>query len=161
MKVNLTTENTKSTEEAPTQPTLPGMEDLTPPAETRPLGSVSKTADELAEENESLKTEIRIRTAIYDIETRLKAAGARSPNLLAKQAKDRFQFDEDGDVTNAEAVIEHLRKAYPEQFTPASIDAAAGRQTRPTLTKEALAKMTIPEVQQLDWNEVRSALQGK
>jgi len=133
---------TQTTEEAPEQPMLPGMEELTA-------------------ENETLRIEIHIRTAISDIEARLKVAGARSPNLLAKQAKDRFQFDEDGDVTNAEAVIEHLRKAYPEQFTPASIDAAAGRQTRPTLTKEALAKMTIPEVQQLDWNEVRSALQGK
>ncbi|HQU92544.1 MAG TPA: hypothetical protein PLK77_09620 [Pyrinomonadaceae bacterium] len=145
-------------ETSPTQPTLPGMEDLTPQAETRPLGSVSKTADELAEENAQLKAEIHIRTAIYDIETRLKAAGARSPNLLADRAKERFQFSEEGDLTNAEAVVEQLKRTYPEQFTPASIDAAAGRIQRPTLTKEALAKMTAAEIQRLDWNEVRSAL---
>jgi len=133
---------TQTTEEAPEQPMLPGMEELTA-------------------ENETLRIEIRMRDAIYDVETRLTRAGARSPNLLADQAKEQFQYSEEGKLTNAEQVVEHLRKTYPEQFTPASIDASAGRTQRPTLTKEALSRMTIPEVQQLDWNEVRSALQGK
>ena len=152
---------TTQTTEAPEQLMLPGMEELAAQAETRPLGSVSKTANELAEENESLKVELYIRTAVYDIETRLTKAGARTPNLLAGQAKESFQFSDDGKLTNADAVIDQLKRAYPEQFAVPSIDASAGRTPRPTLTKEALSRMTTTEIQRLDWNEVRSALQEK
>lgn len=115
--------------------------------------------EELAAENDALKAEIRIRTAVYDIETRLTQAGARSPGLLVERAKESFQFSDEGDLTNAEAVVEHLKKTWPEQFAVPSIDAAAGRTARPTLTKEALARMTPAEIQRLDWAEVRSALQ--
>jgi hypothetical protein len=146
--------------EAPEQPMLPGMEELAVQAETRPLGSVSKSAAELAEENEALKAEIRMREAVYEIKTRLAQAGAKSPGLLTDRATESFQFSDDGGLTNPEAVVEHLRKAYPEQFPAASIDATAGRNTRPTLTKAALARMTPAEIQRLDWAEVRSALQG-
>lgn len=128
--------------EAPEQPLLPGME-------------------ELAAENETLKAEIRIRTAVYDIEARLAKAGARSPNLIAESAKESFQFSEEGELTNAEAVIDHLKRTYPEQFSTEqipSIDASAGRTKRPTLTKEALARMTPAEINHLDWNEVRATL---
>ena len=144
--------------EAPVQPMLPGMEELAVQAETRPLGSVSKSADELAEENEALKAEIRMRTAIYDIKTRLAHAGARSPGLLAEREKESFQFSDEGDLTNAEAVVEHLRRTFPEQFTAASIDATAGRTVRPALTKEALARMTPAEIQRLDWAEFKATL---
>lgn len=142
MNENLTTETTKSTEESPEQPTLPGME-------------------ELAAENENLKAELRMRTGVYDIKTRLAKAGARSPSLLAEQAKEQFQFTEEGELANPEAVIEHLRRTWPDQFTPdpvPSIDASAGRTPRPTLTKEALARMTPAEIQRLDWAEVKAAL---
>ena len=159
-----TTETTKTIEEAPEQPTLPGMEEMAPQAETRPLGSVSKTADELAEEIDQLKAKVHMRDAVYDMQVRLARAGVILPKLLALKAKDRFQFDEDGDVTNADEVFEHLKLTYPAQFTPDpvySIDASAGRTPRPTLTKEALSRMTTTEIQRLDWNEVRSALQEK
>ena len=142
MKEEVTTENTKNTEEAPEQLMLPGLE-------------------ELAAENEKLKAEIRMRDAIYDVETRLANVGARSPGLLVERAKESFQFSDEGDLTNAEAVVEHLRRSWPEQFAPdpqPSIDASAGRITRPTLTKEALARMTPAQIQRLDWNEVKSAL---
>jgi hypothetical protein len=142
MKDETTTENTKNTEtntEVPEQLMLPGMEDL-------------------AAENEALRGEIRMRDAIYDIETKLAQAGAKSPGLLTDRAKERFQFSEEGDLTNAEAVVEHFRKTYPEQFAPASIDASAGRTPRPTLTKEALARMTPAEIQRLDWAEVKATL---
>lgn len=125
--------------EAPEQSMLPGME-------------------ELAAENEALKAEIRMRSAVYDVETRLTQAGARSPNLLAERAKASFQFSDEGELSNAEAVIEHLRRTWPEQFTPVSIDASAGRTARPTLTKEALARMSPAEIQRLDWNEVKATL---
>ena len=148
-------------ETRPEQPMLPGM--VEPKAETRPLGSVSNVAD-LAAENESLRSQLHMRKATYDIEARLAKAGARSPKLLAEQSQSEFQIGEDGELANAEAVVEHLRKAWPEQFTPdppPSIDASAGRTVRPTLTREALARMTPHEIQRLDWNEVRSALQEK
>jgi len=119
------------------------------------------TPAELAAENEALKAELRMRSAVYDIETRLAKTGARSPGLLVEQAKGRFQFTEEGELANPEAVIEHLRTTWPDQFTPGpipSIDASAGRTPRPTLTKEALARMTPAEIQRLDWAEVKTAL---
>ena len=141
-------------------------------SETRPLGSVSDATtdtspeqpilpgmEELAAENENLRAEIRMRDAAYEIKTRLAKAGAKSPGLLTDRARESFQFSDEGVLTNAEAVLEHLRKTYLEQFTASSIDATAGRTSRPTLTKEALARMTTAEIQRLDWNEVRSALQ--
>jgi hypothetical protein len=131
--------NEQPTLEAPEQPMLPGME-------------------ELAAENETLKAEIRMRTAVYDLETRLTQAGARSPGLLAERAKESYQFSDEGELTNAQAVVEHLKKTWPEQFAAPSIDATAGRIRRPTLTKEALARMTPAEVQSLDWNEVKATL---
>ena len=115
----------------------------------------------LAAENEALKSEIRMRAAAYDIETRLARAGARSPKLLSEQAKAGFQFDEEGRLVNAAAMIENLRRSYPEQFSAPSIDAGAGRNSGPTLTKEALSQMTPAEIQRLDWAEVRTVLAGR
>ena len=114
--------------------------------------------EELAAENDQLKAELHMRTAVYDIETRLAKAGAKSPDLLTERAKDSFQFDDEGKLTNAEAILDDLKRRYPEQFAVPSIDASAGRTPHPTLTKEALARMTPAEIQSLDWNEVRTAL---
>ena len=114
----------------------------------------------LTAENEALKSEIRMRAAAYDIETQLARAGARSPKLLSEQAKAGFQFDEEGRLVNAAAMIENLRRTYPEQFATPSIDAGAGRSSDPTLTKEALSRMTPAEIRRLDWAEVRMILAG-
>ena len=141
MNQEITTKHPEHTDPEPEQLMLPGM-------------------DELAAENETLRAEIRMHSAASDVETRLAAAGARSPKLLTERAKESFQFSEAGELANAEAVVDHLRRSWPEQFAPASIDASAGRTPRPTLTKEALARMTPAEIQRLDWNEVRFALQG-
>ena len=148
-----TTEHT----EAPEQFTLPGMEEITE-VSTRSDSDRVPDTEELAEENEKLRAEIRIRNAVYEIKTRLAQAGAKSPGLLTDRAKESFQFSDEGGLINAEAVVEHLRRTYPEQFPAGSIDATAGRTSRPTLTKEALARMTPSEIQRLDWNEVKSAL---
>ena len=112
----------------------------------------------LAAENEALKNEIRMRAAAYDIETQLARAGARSPKLLSEQAKTGFQFDDEGRLVNAAAMIENLKRSYPEQFSAPSIDAGAGRNGGPTLTKEALSRMTLAEIRRLDWAEVRTVL---
>lgn len=118
--------------------------------------------ERLAAENEELRNEIRMRGAVYDIEARLAAAGARSPGLLAKEAAEGFQFGEDGSLNNPEALIEKLRRSYPEQFgrdiPSGSIDAGAGRHAAPPLTREALSRMSPDEIRRLDWDEVKSAL---
>lgn len=150
MNQEITTENTETRKhtEGTEQPHL---------TEQPMLPSV----EELAAENETLRFELRMRSAVYDIEMRLAKAGARSPGLLAEQAKASFQFTEEGELANPEAVIERLRKTWPDQFTPdpvPSIDASAGRTVRPPLTKEALARMTPAEIQRLDWAEVKAAL---
>lgn len=118
--------------------------------------------ERLVAENAALKEQGRIRAAAYEIESRLAAAGARSPGLLAKEAREGFQFGEDGKLVNPEALIEQLRRTYPEQFgrdaAAGSIDAGAGRFTAPPLTREALSRMSPTEIRRLDWDEVRAAL---
>jgi len=119
-------------------------------------------AEALRKENEQLKESIRMRSAAYEIETALTKAGARSPRLLTDTAKAKLQFAEDGSVANAAAVVEHMKREFPEQFgsdAPAtSIDGGAGRNNAPAITKESLALMKPAEIQRLDWEEVRSVL---
>ena len=127
---------------------------------TEPAADIE--VDSIRAENERLKEEIRSRGAAHEIESRLATAGARTPGLLAEKARDDFQFDEDGRLANPEALVEKLRRSYPEQFgrdIPAgSIDAGAGRNAAPPLTREALSRMTPDEIRRLDWDEVKSAL---
>ncbi len=120
------------------------------------------TLNELAAENEQLKTTIRLNAAHRQITGELAAAGARSPELLFDSIKADLQFGEDGKPANAAALIGHLRAAFPEQFgvepAPASIEAGVGGLSAPSLTKQALAKMSAAEIAGLDWAEVRRVL---
>jgi hypothetical protein len=130
---------------------------------TEAVGSQAKgEVERLAAENAALREEIRMRVAAYDFESRLAAAGARSPGLLANDAKGAFQFGEDGKLVNTEALIERMRGRYPEQFgrdiPVGSIDAGAGRSAAPPLTRETLSRMSPADIQRLDWDEVKSAL---
>ena len=120
---------------------------------------------ELESENEALKSLIRIRDARDEITQRLSASGARSPALLFAYAVDTLQFNEEGSLQNAEAVIASLEKNFPEQFgvdNPPSINGGAGTavEVKP-LSKETLARMSPAEIAKLDWNEVRAALASK
>lgn len=85
-----------------------------------------------------------------------KAEAAEIPKEDEKPAEDaaRTAIDE------LKHEFAELRKALTErpQAKVGDIDAAAGRQTEPRLTKEALAKMSQTEVARLDWNEVRRVL---
>ena len=130
--------------------------------ETQEVTAVSPEVERLAVENEALRNEIRMRAAVYDFGYRLAAAGARSPELLAKSAMEAFQFGDDGALVNPEALIERMRNSYPEQFgrdvPVGSIDAGARRYAAPPLTREALSRMSSAEIQRLDWDEVKSAL---
>lgn len=129
------------------QPMMPGMEEGPGP-----------NAEELVSENERLRNELRIRSGIYELEKTLVRSGSRSPKLLAESAKDEMRFDEQGNLTNAGAVVDQLRRAYPEQFGSASIDGGTGRSIRAGITKEELSRMTPAEIRRLDWAEIRAAL---
>lgn len=116
---------------------------------------------DLAIENEQLKETLRIERAHRQITGELARNGARSPELLFDAVRGELQFDDDGAVANAAAIVGKLKASHPEQFgppTPPSIDAGAGRAVAPPLTREALAKMKPAEIAELDWNEVRRVL---
>ena len=117
---------------------------------------------ELQAENEQLKATIRLGEAHRQITGELAKAGARSPELLFDSVKADLQFADDGTLENAAALVQKLRDAHPEQFGTqlpiASIDAGAGMNSAPQLTRDALAKMKPAEIAALDWADVRRVL---
>lgn len=122
-----------------------------------------KAMNMLKAENEELKTSIRLRDARDAITKELAASGARSPDLLFQTAKDDLQFDYEGTVANAAAIVRQMRKQFPEQFgveqVGGSVDGGAGASGRSnTLTKESLAKMKPADIAKLDWADVRQVL---
>ncbi len=130
------------------------------------VADTSATSPDIARlqtENEHLKTKIRIGEAHRQITGELTKAGARSPELLFDSVKSDLQFADDGTAQNVAALVEQLKRDFPEQFgyeRPPSIDAGAGRAAVPHLSKAALAKMKPAEIAQLDWAEVRRVLAG-
>jgi len=141
------------------------MKKKTETIESNEVPTADPDMGRLSAENEELRNELRMRAAVYDIETRLAATGARSPGLLAESARERFQFGDDGKLSNPEALVENLRRSYPEQFGgvtfAGSIDAGAGRNVAPPLTRDALANMSVAEVQRLDWEAIKEVLSDK
>ncbi len=117
---------------------------------------------QLRQENEQLKATIRNGAAHRQITGELGRIGARSPELLFDAIKADLQFTDDGSVANAAAIVERLRRTFPEQFgadqRPASIDAGAGLASVPRLSKESLAKMKPAEIAKLDWEDVKRTL---
>jgi hypothetical protein len=101
------------------------------------------------------------------LKDKLKQAGARTPKLLLEAAKHALQFTAAGELENAVEIIEALKEKFPEQFgghaapSVPSIDAGAGRIAKPTLTREALAKMKPAEIAELNWDDVRRVLAAK
>lgn len=96
----------------------------------------------------------------------LEAAEAQSPELLFASVKDDLQFSADGELENAAALVDRLKKQFPEQFgarrPAASIDAAAGTGGRSSLlSPETLSRMTPAQIQKLDWAEVRRVLSDR
>jgi hypothetical protein len=94
----------------------------------------------------------------------LRSEGAKSPELLFEAMKGQIQFADDGTPANSAAILDLLKRKYPEQFArdiPAvSIDGGAGRNVPPPLTREALAKMSPAEIARLDWAAVSSVLKN-
>lgn len=122
-------------------------------------------AERLRAENIELKTEIRMRDARERMTELLEAAEANSPELLFGAVREDLQFSDDGELQNAAALVDRLKRQFPEQFgrpRPApSIDASAGTGRTPLLSAESLARMTPEQIQKLDWVEVRSILSGR
>lgn len=118
----------------------------------------------LRAENERLKTTMRNASAHRQITGELGRIGARSPELLFEYVKGDLQFTDDDAVINAAAIVDKLRRQFPEQFgtqTIAGIDAAAGQVQPPRLSKESLGRMTTAEIAELDWNDVKRVLASK
>ena len=143
------------------------------PAAGEPTGineaAVTTAVDEdllqvLRTENEELRSALRIRNARDTVGGELRKLGARSPDLLLNAVQDRLQFDEEDAVINSVAVVEGIKREFPEQFgrdAVPSIDGGAGTGGPQKLfTKEALAKMSPDEIAKLDWDEVRQVLKS-
>jgi hypothetical protein len=135
-----------------------------PAAELGPEAAADVTPDaeivSLRAENERLKSTMRNTAAHRQITGELGRIGARSPELLFEFVKADLQFADDDAVVNAAALIEKMRRQFPEQFgtQTAGIDAAAGQAMPPRLSKEALGRMTAAEIAELDWNDVKRVL---
>lgn len=127
-----------------------------------PVAAGGSDLEQLQTENEQLKATIRQTEAHRQITGELGKAGARSPDLLFDAVKADLQFDGEGNLQNAAALMQKLRTSFPEQFgyerPVESIDGGAGRGGAATLTKEALATMKPSEIAELDWAEVRRVL---
>ena len=135
-----------------------------PPVATDTVENVVdlNAVERLQAENDELRETLQMRDARDELTAALTGAGARSPGLLFESAISTLQFGPDGKLANAAAVLDRLRKTFPEQFgsdaAPVSIDAGAGGPPRPQITKAALAKMTATEIAALNWDDVKSVL---
>lgn len=122
----------------------------------------TETINSLRKQVSGLENELRQTSAREEMFRLFSGAGVRSPGLLFQAARDSFQFADDGTLANAAALVESLKREYPEQFgaptASASIDASAGASPARSLTREALAKMSPEQIAKLDWAEVRQVL---
>jgi hypothetical protein len=118
----------------------------------------------LEAENAELRAAVRMSEAREHLTGSLRSAGANSPELLFEAVKGEIQFDDDGSLANSAAILDLLKRKYPEQFVrdirAVSIDGGAGRNVPPPLTREALAKMSPAEIARLDWAAVGGVLKN-
>lgn len=116
----------------------------------------------LRTENDMLRNQIRIDKARSEMTRRLAAAGAWSPPLMFGAVRTELKFDDDGSLVNGAAIVDKLKRDYPESFAGAEqtglIDGGAGRSRGTGLTKAALSKMSPAEIARLDWADVRRVL---
>lgn len=161
-KANQPANQTENNDKLPAEAPAPGADTkLYSEAELQArAGELARTAQA---ETEELKKTLQMRDAREEITAALNKAGARSPDLLFNSAKDSLQFDGEGKAVNTLALVEQLKKSFPEQFgverPSGSIDGGAGASGGAGyLTKEKLAKMTPAEIAKLDWQDVRKVL---
>lgn len=132
------------------------------PAVPSEINTPDPETERLRAENIELRNSIRMRDARERIDEMLRAAEAHSPDLLFASVEDDLQFSDDGELQNAAALIDRLKRRFPEQFgarrTVPSIDGAAGSGGQALLSAETLGRMTPAQIQKLDWAEVRRVL---
>lgn len=137
-----------------------GAENISPDIEAKPDNA--SELNELRTENEKLKSEIRFDRARGEVTKHLAKAGAWSPQLMFGAIANELQFDEDGKLMNGAAIVEKLKRDYPESFVSenpvGTIEGGAGAGRGKFLTKEALSKMTAADIAKLDWADVRRIL---
>ena len=122
-------------------------------------GLTPEALAELQAENLRLKAAIRLREAHRQITAELTKSGARSPELLFDAVKGEMQLE--NEAFDAVKTVERLKARFPEQFgadRPGPIDGGAGRHEKPTLTRDALRRMSPAEIAMLDWDDVKRAL---
>jgi hypothetical protein len=146
-----------------------------PETPTEIFTSVSSSPDDdltaLRTENDSLRSELRLRTARDEFTKLLTAEHARSPELLFQAAREGLIFN-DGAAANITQLLADLKTRFPEQFTSdapeppkppppvPTINSGAGRNPREQrLTKDILARLKPREIANLDWNEVKQILE--
>jgi hypothetical protein len=135
------------------------------PAVPSEINQTDPETERLRAENIELKNAIRMRDARERIGEMLNAAEAHSPDLLFASVKDDLQFSDNGELQNAAALVDRMKRQFPEQFGPRltapSIDGGAGTGGRTQLvSRESLARMTPAQIQKLDWAEVTRVLNG-
>lgn len=125
-------------------------------------GKEMSIVDVLRAENERLKSEIRAGVARDELTGRLAKAGVWAPGLMFSAVAGDLKFDDEGTVLNGAAVVEKLKRDFPESFVsgsrPGTIDGGAGFTRGNALTKDALSKMSPEEIRKLDWEDVRRVL---
>lgn len=126
------------------------------------LSDLEKANNRLKE----LEEQIRLRDAKESGLDALKAAGARSPELMWEVLRGRLEFDDKGNAKNLDALVASFKTTYAEQFgiekPGETIDGGAGQPgTGTKLTKEKLAAMSPAEIQKLDWEEVKKVMAGQ
>jgi hypothetical protein len=179
-----------ATPPADTTPPATPPADITPPA-TPPAGKTYTDADLKAMVDDMLATErkkledekdltdkekaekraetaeaqLRLVKAKDEVTTALKAAGAKSPDLLFAASQDKLQFDDNGKLKNLTALVEALKTSYADQFgvdkPDDSIDGGAGTSGGDAkITKESLSRMSPAEINALDWEVVKKVMSG-
>ncbi|MGD9563566.1 MAG: hypothetical protein AB7F88_01640 [Pyrinomonadaceae bacterium] len=122
-------------------------------------------AERLRAENAELKNAMRVSGARERIGELLRVAEAHSPELLFASVVSDLQFSDDGELQNASALVDRLKRQFPEQFghrpRAHSIDGGAGASAPSLISAEALSHMTPAQIQKLDWAEVRRVLSGR
>ena len=145
--------------------TEPKADDETPSAPS-PDTINDPEIEKLRTENTALQTTIRMRDARDELSRSLAEAGARSPELLFAAVKEDLQFTEDNKVQNTAALVEHLKRKFPDQFgiqkPDASIDGGAGTlASSHVLSAEGLSKMTPAQIQKLNWDDVQRVISNR
>ncbi|MCD9186716.1 MAG: hypothetical protein LUM44_09795 [Pyrinomonadaceae bacterium] len=102
---------------------------------------------------EDTKAQLRERDARDAVKEAASKAGVKNPDLFYKAVKTDLEFNEDGSIKNLKDVLESSKTEMPELYgevekpkPEGGADAGEGKNPPPTLTKEAIEKMSEKEI---------------